>query len=176
MTYTYDNSGNRLTKVTNTGTTNYVWDEDSRMTVAKPAGGTPVTMTYNAEGKRARKGDRSKKRGQAPLLLTFALTQRIVPPCRGRRWLRPASNEIGNKRAYPGTCYFSACRALGNSEAARHPLWPLSISVFLPAAGRPQFDLFDKNPRTSFRFGASTIRADSVQPSPRRRRNVAGVT
>jgi YD repeat-containing protein len=39
----------------NARTTNFVWDEDSRLTTVKPAGGTPVTFTCNAEGKRVKK-------------------------------------------------------------------------------------------------------------------------
>ena len=54
VTYTYDNSGNRLQKNAFGGITNYVWDEDSRLTAVKPVG-APVTMTYNADVRRIKK-------------------------------------------------------------------------------------------------------------------------
>jgi YD repeat-containing protein len=58
--FTYDNNGNPLTKTDTTGTTNYTWDFDNRLTsVALPGTGGTVTFKYDAFGRRIQKSSPS---------------------------------------------------------------------------------------------------------------------
>jgi RHS repeat-associated protein len=53
VTYTYDSNGNTLTKTDSTGTTNYVWDFENRLTsVTLPGSGGTVTFKYDSMGRR----------------------------------------------------------------------------------------------------------------------------
>jgi RHS repeat-associated protein len=55
-TYTYDNNGNTLSKTDSTGTTNYAWDFENRLTqVTLPAQGGTVYFNYDPFGRRIRK-------------------------------------------------------------------------------------------------------------------------
>jgi RHS repeat-associated protein len=55
-TYAYDNNGNPLTKTDSTGTTNYTWDYENRLTsVTLPGSGGTVTFKYDPFGKRIQK-------------------------------------------------------------------------------------------------------------------------
>jgi RHS repeat-associated protein len=55
-TYTYDNNGNTLTKVTSAATTNYGWDYDNRLTSVTLAGtGGTVAFKYDGLGHRVQK-------------------------------------------------------------------------------------------------------------------------
>jgi RHS repeat-associated protein len=55
-TYTYDNNGNTLTKTNGTGTTNYTWDFENRLTsVVLPGTGGTVTFKYDPFGRRIQK-------------------------------------------------------------------------------------------------------------------------
>jgi len=55
-TYTYDNNGNTLTKVTSAGTTSYSWDFENRLTsVTLPGSGGTVTFKYDPFGRRIEK-------------------------------------------------------------------------------------------------------------------------
>jgi len=52
-TYTYDNNGNTQTKVDSTGTTNYTWDYENRLTsVMLPGSGGTVSFKYDPFGRR----------------------------------------------------------------------------------------------------------------------------
>ena len=51
VSYLYDDPGNRTRKDAFAGITDYQWNEDNRLSVAKPVS-NPVTMAWNAEGKR----------------------------------------------------------------------------------------------------------------------------
>jgi RHS repeat-associated protein len=52
-TYSYDNNGNTLTKTDSTGTTNYTWDYENRLTqVTLPGTGGTVTFKYDPLGRR----------------------------------------------------------------------------------------------------------------------------
>jgi len=52
-TYTYDNNGNTATKVDSTGTTQYFWDFENRMSsVTLPGSGGTVTFKYDPFGRR----------------------------------------------------------------------------------------------------------------------------
>jgi RHS repeat-associated protein len=54
--YTYDNNGNTLTKTDSTGTTNYSWDFENRLTqVALPGTGGTVSFKYDPFGRRIEK-------------------------------------------------------------------------------------------------------------------------
>jgi RHS repeat-associated protein len=55
-TYTYDNNGDTLTKVTSAGTTTYGWDYENRMTsVTLPGTGGTLAFKYDALGHRVQK-------------------------------------------------------------------------------------------------------------------------
>ena len=59
-TYTYDNNGNTLTKVDSTGTTNYTWDFENRLTsVALPGSGGTISFKYDPFGRRIYKSSSS---------------------------------------------------------------------------------------------------------------------
>jgi RHS repeat-associated protein len=59
-TYTYDNNGNTLTKTDSTGTTNYTWDFENRLTsVALPGSGGTVTFKYDPWDRRIYKSSSS---------------------------------------------------------------------------------------------------------------------
>jgi RHS repeat-associated protein len=56
VTYTYDNNGNTLTRTDSTGTTNYSWDFENRMTsVTLPGSGGTVSFAYDPFGRRIKK-------------------------------------------------------------------------------------------------------------------------
>jgi YD repeat-containing protein len=56
VTYTYDSNGNTLTKTDSTGTTNYAWDFENRLTsVTLPGSGGTVTFKYDPLGRRVEK-------------------------------------------------------------------------------------------------------------------------
>jgi RHS repeat-associated protein len=55
-TYTYDNNGNTVTKTDSTGTTQYAWDYENRLTsVTLPGSGGTVTFKYDPFGRRIEK-------------------------------------------------------------------------------------------------------------------------
>jgi RHS repeat-associated protein len=55
-TYTYDNNGNTLTKVTSAGTTTYGWDYENRLTsVTLPGTGGTLAFKYDGHGHRVQK-------------------------------------------------------------------------------------------------------------------------
>jgi RHS repeat-associated protein len=55
-TYTYDNNGNTLTKVTSAGTTTYGWDYENRLTsVTLPGTGGTLSFKYDPSGRRIEK-------------------------------------------------------------------------------------------------------------------------
>jgi RHS repeat-associated protein len=55
-TYTYDNNGNTLTKVTSAGTTTYGWDHENRLTsVTLPGTGGSLAFKYDSLGHRVQK-------------------------------------------------------------------------------------------------------------------------
>jgi RHS repeat-associated protein len=55
-TYTYDNNGNTLTKVTSVGTTTYGWDYENRLTsVTLPGTGGTLAFKYDSLGRRVQK-------------------------------------------------------------------------------------------------------------------------
>jgi RHS repeat-associated protein len=55
-TYTYDNNGNTLTKVTSAGTTTYGWDYENRLTsVTLPGTGGTLAFKYDGLGRRIQK-------------------------------------------------------------------------------------------------------------------------
>src|SRR5205823_14809250 len=55
--YTYDNNGNRKTKVTSSGTTTYNWDFENRLaSVVLPGTGGTVSFKYDPFGRRVQKG------------------------------------------------------------------------------------------------------------------------
>ena len=55
-TYTYDNNGNMLTKVTSAGTTAYGWDYENRLTnVTLPGTGGTLAFKYDGIGRRVQK-------------------------------------------------------------------------------------------------------------------------
>jgi RHS repeat-associated protein len=55
-TYTYDNNGNTLTKVTSAGTTTYSWDFENRLTsVTLPGTGGTLAFKYDGVGRRVQK-------------------------------------------------------------------------------------------------------------------------
>jgi len=56
-TYTYDNNGNILTKITPAGTTTYTWDFENRLTSVQQPGPTTVTFKYDPFGRRIQKGN-----------------------------------------------------------------------------------------------------------------------
>jgi RHS repeat-associated protein len=51
VSYTYDNNGNTLTKTDGTGTTNYSWDTENRLTTVTASGST-VSHLYDPFGRR----------------------------------------------------------------------------------------------------------------------------
>ena len=52
-TFTYDNNGNTLTKTDSTGTTQYAWDFENRLTsVTLPGSGGTVSFKYDPFGRR----------------------------------------------------------------------------------------------------------------------------
>ena len=54
--YTYDSNGNTLSKTDSTGTTNYTWDFENRLTqVTLPGTGGTATFKYNPFGRRIQK-------------------------------------------------------------------------------------------------------------------------
>jgi RHS repeat-associated protein len=60
VSYTYDSNGNTLTKTDSTGTTNYAWDFENRLTsVTLPGSGGTVTLKYDPFGKRIYKSSSS---------------------------------------------------------------------------------------------------------------------
>jgi RHS repeat-associated protein len=55
-TFTYDNNGNTLSKTDSTGTRNYTWDFENRLTsVVLPGSGGTVTFKYDPFGRRIQK-------------------------------------------------------------------------------------------------------------------------
>ncbi len=59
-TYTYDNNGNTATKVDSTGTAQYFWDFENRLTsVTLPGSGGTVTFKYDPFGRRIYKSSSS---------------------------------------------------------------------------------------------------------------------
>jgi len=52
VTFTYDNNGNLLTKVSGTDTTQYAWDFENRLTQVTLPNGTVVNYKYDALGRR----------------------------------------------------------------------------------------------------------------------------
>jgi RHS repeat-associated protein len=55
-TYTYDNNGNTVTKTDSTGTTQYAWDYENRLTsVTLPGSGGTVNFKYDPFGRRIEK-------------------------------------------------------------------------------------------------------------------------
>jgi len=60
VTYTYDNSGNTLTKGDSSGTTTFAWDFENRLTsVTLPGSGGTVTFKYDPFGRRIYKSSSS---------------------------------------------------------------------------------------------------------------------
>jgi RHS repeat-associated protein len=60
VTYTYDNNGNTLTKVDSTGTTQYFWDYENRLSsVTLPGTGGTVSFKYDPFGRRIYKSSSS---------------------------------------------------------------------------------------------------------------------
>jgi RHS repeat-associated protein len=60
VTYTYDNNGSTLTKVTSSGTTRYNWDFENRLaSVVLPASGGTVSFKYDPFGRRIQKASSS---------------------------------------------------------------------------------------------------------------------
>ncbi len=58
--FTYDNNGNSLTKTDSTGTRNYTWDFENRLSsVALPGSGGTVTFKYDPFGRRIQKSSTS---------------------------------------------------------------------------------------------------------------------
>src|SRR5882672_11626122 len=58
--YTYDNNGNMATKVDSTGTAQYFWDFENRMSsVTLPGSGGTVTFKYDPFGRRIYKSSSS---------------------------------------------------------------------------------------------------------------------
>ena len=58
--YAYDHNGNTLTKTDSTGTTNYTWDFENRLTsLALPGSGGTVTFKYDPFGRRIYKSSSS---------------------------------------------------------------------------------------------------------------------
>jgi RHS repeat-associated protein len=59
-TFTYDGNGNTLTKVDSTGTTQYTWDFENRLSsVVLPGAGGTVTFKYDPFGRRIQKSSAS---------------------------------------------------------------------------------------------------------------------
>jgi YD repeat-containing protein len=59
-TYTYDNNGNTTSKTDSTGTTNYTWDFENRLSSATlPASGGTVSFKYDPFGRRIYKSSSS---------------------------------------------------------------------------------------------------------------------
>jgi RHS repeat-associated protein len=60
VSYTYDSNGNMLTKTDSSGTTNYAWDFENRLTsVMLPGSGGTVTSKYDPSGRRIYKSSSS---------------------------------------------------------------------------------------------------------------------
>ena len=60
VSYTYDNNGNTTSKTDSTGTTNYAWDFENRLTsVTLPGSGGTVTFAYDPFGRRIKKATSS---------------------------------------------------------------------------------------------------------------------
>ena len=93
--FTYDNNGNTLTKADATGTRNYAWDFENRLSsVALPGSGGTVTFRYDPFGRRIQKsgplgttnylydGDNliEELDGNGNVLARYAQTQRIDEP------------------------------------------------------------------------------------------------
>src|SRR6266436_1831465 len=58
--YTYDNNGNTLTRTDSTGTTNYAWDFENRLSsVTLPGPGGTVSFKYDPFGRRIYKSSSS---------------------------------------------------------------------------------------------------------------------
>lgn len=56
VTYTYDNNGNTLTKVTSAGTSTYGWDYENRLTsITLPGTGGTLAFKYDGFGRRVQK-------------------------------------------------------------------------------------------------------------------------
>jgi RHS repeat-associated protein len=58
-TYTYDNNGNTLSKTDSTGTTQYTWDFEDRLTSTTLSSGGRVTFNYDPFGRRIHKSSAS---------------------------------------------------------------------------------------------------------------------
>src|SRR5262249_35069125 len=59
-TFTYDNNGHTLSKTDSSGTRNYTWDFENRLTsVVLPASGGTVTFKYDPFGRRIQKSSSS---------------------------------------------------------------------------------------------------------------------
>jgi YD repeat-containing protein len=55
-TYAYDNNGNRQSKTDSTGTTNYTWDFENRLSsVTLPGTGGTISFKYDPHGRRVYK-------------------------------------------------------------------------------------------------------------------------
>ena len=54
-TYTYDGDGNLIEKTTNTGTTQYTWNRDNKLTKVVLPSGDVIEYRYDAEGMRVKK-------------------------------------------------------------------------------------------------------------------------
>ncbi len=59
VTYTYDNNGNTLTKTDASGTTQYAWDFENRLSSVTLPGGSVVTFKYDPMGRRIQKASAS---------------------------------------------------------------------------------------------------------------------
>ena len=60
MKYTYDSNGNTTSKTDSTGTTNYTWDFENRLTsVTLPGSGGTVSFKYDPFGRRIYKSSSS---------------------------------------------------------------------------------------------------------------------
>jgi RHS repeat-associated protein len=56
LSYTYDTVGNRLTEVSNAGSTSYGYDNADRLTTVTPPGGGPVSYTFDNNGNQTAAG------------------------------------------------------------------------------------------------------------------------
>ena len=57
--YTYDGNGNTLSKTNRSGTTNYAWDFENRLTSVTAPTGSVTSFTYDPFGRRIRKSNPS---------------------------------------------------------------------------------------------------------------------
>ena len=60
-TYTYDNNGNQTSKTDSSGTTNYIYNKDNKLTRVEHSNGDISTYKYDSEGRRIEKVEDGKK-------------------------------------------------------------------------------------------------------------------